>query len=226
MIGLIQSAEYYASLNTGPVLDQLYGTGQFFWAPSMFLLDNHNRYRVRNTYSERSGERYELEPADLTTEFDQPGEISHTLGIRSDERALVTGAKIRPVILLSKTASRWSDGRRRSDDCYLVAPVYSFGRDETRASYSPAFIERVKGYMYWQLFYLPPGANGRIREGFVRLDRIQAIHSDLMRHMPMMLGENAMGVLLDWVRVYLGEDLYAVNDLLFDYREDAVRQLS
>ncbi len=226
MIGLIQSAEYYTSLNTGPVLDQLYGTGQFFWAPSMFLLDNHNRYRVRNTYSERSGERYELEPADLRTEFDQPGEISHTLGIRSDERALVTGAKRRPVILLSKTASRWSDGHRRSDDCYLMAPVYSFGGDETRASYSPAFIERVKGYIYWQLFYLPPGANGRIREGFVRLDRIQAIHSDLMRHMPVMLGENAMGVLRDWVRVYLGEDLYTVNDLLFDYREDAVRQLS
>ena len=226
MIGLIQSAEYYTSLNTGPVLDQLYGTGQFFWAPSMFLLDNHNRYRVRNTYSERSGERYELEPADLRTVFDQPGEISRTLGIRADERALVTGVKRRPVILLSKTASRWSDGRRPSDDCYLVAPVYSFGGDETRASYSPAFIERVKGYMYWQLFYLPPGANGRIKEGFARLDRIQAIHSDLMRHMPVMLGENAMGVLHDWVRVYLGENLYTVNDLLFDYREDAVRQLS
>ena len=226
MIGLIKSEEYYTSLNAGPLLNQLYGTGQFFWAPSMFLLDNHNRYRVRNTYSERGGERYELEPADLTTEFDQPGEISHTLGIRADERALVTGAKRRPVILLSKTASGWSDGRRRSDDCYLVAPVYSFGGDETRASYSPVFIERVKGYMYWQLFYLPPGANGRIREGFVRLDRIQAIHRDLMRQMPVMLGEYAMEVLRDWLRVYLDEDLYTVNDLLFDYREDAVRQLS
>ena len=226
MIGLIQPAEYYTPLNTGQVLNQLYGTGQFFWAPSMFLLDNRNRYRVRNTYSERTGERYELEPADLRTEFDQAGEISHTLGIRSDERALVIGAKRRPVILLSRTASRWSDGRRRSDDCYLVAPVYSFGRDETRASYSPEFIDRVKGYMYWQLFYLPPGANGRIREGFVRLDRIQAIHRDLIRHLRVMLGEDVMGVLRDWVRVYLGEDLHTVNDLLFDYREDAVRQLS
>ena len=74
--------------------------------------------------------------------------------------------------------------------------------------------------------YLPPGANGRIREGFVRLDRIQAIPSDLMRHMPVMLGEDVMGVLRDWVRVYLGEDLHTVNDLLFAYREDAVRQLS
>ena len=69
--------------------------------------------------------------------------------------------------------------------------------------------------MYWQFFYLPTGANVRIREGFVRLDRIQAIHRDLMRHMPVILRENAMGVLRDWVQVYLGEDLYAVNDLLF-----------
>ena len=226
MIGLIQPAEYYTSLNTGPVLNQLYGIGQFFWAPSMFLLDNRNRYRVRNTYSEGSGEQFELEQADLRTEFDQPGVMSHTLRIRSDERALVTGAKRRPVVLLSRSASGWSDDRRRSDDCYLVAPVYSFGRDDTRTSYSPAFIERVKGYMYWQLFYLPPGANGRIREGFVRLDRIQAIHSELMRQMPVMLGEYSMGVLGDWVRVYLGEDLHTVNDLLFDYREDAIRQLS
>ena len=81
--------------------------------------------------------------------------MSHTLGIRSDERALVVGAKRRPVILLSKAAATWSDGRRRNDDCYLVAPVYSFSGDETRASYSAPFIDQVKGYMYWQLFYLP-----------------------------------------------------------------------
>ena len=41
LIGPIQPAEYYIPLNTGPLLEQLYGTGQFFWAPSMFLLDNH-----------------------------------------------------------------------------------------------------------------------------------------------------------------------------------------
>ena len=82
--------------------------------------------------------------------------MSHTLGIRSDERALVVDAKRRPVILLSKAAATWSDGHRRNDDCYLVAPVYSFSGDETRASYSAPFIDRVKGYMYWQLFYLPP----------------------------------------------------------------------
>ena len=35
--------------------------------------------------------------------------------------------------------------------------------------------------MYWQLLYLPPSANGRVREGFVRLDRIQVFHREIMR---------------------------------------------
>ena len=192
----------------------------------MFLLDNSQRYLVRSTYSESTGERHETQRADLRTEFDHPGDISHTLGIRSDERALVVGTKRRPVILLSKAASTWSDGRRRSDECYLVAPVYSFSGDETRASYSTEFIDRVKGYMYWQLFYLPPGSNGRVRDGFVRLDRIQAVHRELMRQMPVMLSEDVLGLLRDWVRVYLGEDLKEVNDMLFDYRQEAIRQLS
>jgi hypothetical protein len=226
LIEFLGSGGYYTSLSPGTVLDQFYQIGQFFWAPSLFLLDNRRRYLVRTTYSENTGEQYRLEPTDLQTEFDQLGGISHALGIRSDERALVVGAKRRPVILMSRAASTWSDGRRRSDDCYLVAPVYSFSGDETRASYSTEFIDRVKGYMYWQLFYLPPSGNGRVREGFVRLDRIQAVHRELMGQMPVMLSEDVLGLLRDWVRVYLGEDLYTVNDLLFDYREDAVRQLS
>ena len=226
MIGLLRADEYYTPLRPGVILNQLYEIGQFFWAPSMFLLDNHRRYLIRNTYSESTGEQYALEPSDLRTEFDQPRELSHTLGIRSDERALIVGAKRRPVILLSKAATTWSDGRRRYDDCYLVVPVYSFRGDETRESYSTPFIDHVKGYMYWQLFYLPPSPNGRIRDGFARMDRIQAVQKELLRQMPVMLSEDALELLRDWLRVYLGEDLQAVNDMLFDYRKEAIRQLS
>ena len=225
MIGLLGANEYYASLNRGHLLDQLYGIGQFFWAPSLFLLDKR-QHVVRSTYTETSGEQYGLEQTDLVTEFDQAGTISHALGVRSDERALVVGAKRRPVILLSKSPATWSDNRRRSDDCYLVAPVYSFSGDDTRASYTQEFIERVKGYMYWQLFYLPAGGNGRIRESFVRLDRIQAVRKELLRQITVILQEDALGLLRDWLRVYLGEDLRTVNDLLFDYRQEAIKQLS
>ena len=80
--------------------------------------------------------------------------------------------------------------------------------------------------MYSQLFYLPAGANGRIRESFVRLDRIQAVQKELIQQMPVMLNRYVLGVLRDWVKVYMGEDLETVNDLIFDYRKEAIKQLS
>ena len=226
MIGLLRPDEYYTSLGRGNLLNQLFQIGQFFWSPSLFLLDNHRCHAVKSTYSESAGDQFRLDPVDLRTEFNQPGDISHSLGIRTDDRALVVGAKRRPVIILSQTAARWSDGSRRQDDCYLVAPVYSFRGDETRASYSQEFIERVKGYMYWQLFYLPQSGNRYVRESFVRLDRIQAVHRELLDHMPIMLSGDGLGLLRDWIWVYMGEDLQGVNDMLFDYRQDAVRQLT
>ena len=230
MIGVLRPDEYYTPLGQGTLSSQLYEIGQFFWAPSLFLLDNNRRQAVKSSYSEGSGEQFRLDPVDLRTEFNQPGDIIHPLGIRTDERSLVIGAKRRPVIVLSQAAERWSDAQRRQDDCYLVAPVYTFSGDDTRVSYSPAFIDRVKGYVYWQFFYLPPrgntGGNGRIRESFVRLDRIQVVHKDLLDHRPVRLSDQVMALLREWIRVYMGENLQDVNDILFDYREDATRQLS
>ena len=160
MIGLLRPDEYYTPLGQGTLSSQLYEIGQFFWAPSLFLLDNNRRQAVKSSYSEGSGEQFRLDPVDLPTEFNQPGDISHPLGIRTDERALVIGAKRRPVIVLSQAAAMWSDAPAAGqNDCYLVAPVYTFSGDDTRASYSPAFIDRVKGYVYWQFFYLPARGN-------------------------------------------------------------------
>ena len=226
MIGLLEPEEYYETLRQGSLRTQTNWIGQFFRAPSLFLLNNNRRQAVKSTYSEGAGDQFRLDPVDLRTEFNQPGEISHPLGIRTDERALVVGAKRRPVIIISQAAVGWSDGRRRHDDSYLVAPVYSFEGDDTKLSYSQTFIDRVKAYMYWQLFYLPPGGNRRIREGFVRLDRIQAVHRELLEHMPIRLSEAVVGLLRDWVRVYMGENLQEVNGFLLEYRQNAVRQMS
>ena len=226
MIGLLSADEYYTRLQAGPVLNQLYNIGQFFWAPSLFLVGERQPYLVRSNYSETQGDyQYRIDPMRQTGEFDNPQEPNHTLGIRSDERAVIVGAKRRPIILISRSASGWRDGSRRADDCYLVAPVYSFGGDDTRLSYSQDFIERVKGYVYWQLFYLPESADGRVREGFIRLDRIQAIHRNLLEHMPWVLGDHVRDLLQSWIRVYLGEELDAVDGLLFDYREQAITDL-
>ena len=226
MIGLLDASEYYTRLASGPFLRGLYQIGQWFWAPSLFLLNNRAAFAIRSTYSEtRSDYEYRIEKTDLLTEFEGPQQPNHPLGIRSDERALVVGAKRRPVILISRSVGQWQDSTRTSDDCYLVAPVYSFSRDETKRSYSTQFIERVKGYVYQQLFYLPAGANGRIREGFVRLDRIHAVPKDLMEHMTLMLSDDAKELLQHWIRSYFGDNIAEVNDVLFQYRQQALKSL-
>ena len=226
MIGLLRASEYYTRLASGPLLKGLCQIGQWFWTPSLFLLNNRSAFVVRSTYSETCRDyKYRIEKTDLLTEFEGPQQPNYTLGIHSDQRPLVVGAKRRPVILISRSARQWRDSTRTSDDCYLVAPVYSFAGDETKTSYSTQFIERVKGYVYRQLFYLPAGANGRIREGFVRLDRIHAVPKELMEHMPLMLSDDAKELLQHWIRFYLGENLDEVNDVLFQYRQQALESL-
>ena len=226
MIGLLSPDEYYDAPEQGSINNQIQRIGQLLWAPSLYLLDNHRRQTVRSSYTEDGSEQFRLELADLRTEFNQQGEISHSLGLRRDDRALVIRAKRRPVIIISQPIAMWIDGRRQQEDSYLVAPVYSFEGDDTKLSYSQTFIDRVKAYMYWQLFYLPRDGRRRIREGFVRLDRIQAVHRELLDHMPIRLSDAVIELLRHWIRVYMGERLQEVNSFLLEYRQNAVRQLS
>ena len=208
MIGVLSADEYYTRMRQGPVLAQLYEIGQFFRAPSLFLFGEPRPLLVRSSYSRAIADyEYRIEQMRQPGEFDTPQEPNVTLGTRSDERAVIVRAKNRPVILMSKPVVRQRDSGRRQDECFLVAPMYSFGGDETKLAYSQAFVERVKGYVYWQLFYLPEGGGSRIREGFVRLDRIQVVHKDLLEHMPVMLSDDTQLLLRDWIRVYLGEEV-------------------
>lgn len=225
MIGLLSADEYYIQMQRSPILNQLYRIGQFFWAPSLFLFGEHQQYLLRSDYIQsRSAYEYRVEPV-RQSEFDNPGTLNPVLGIRSDERAVIVRAKRRPVILISRVGTGRADSTRAQDDCFLVAPVYSFGGDETKQTYSPAFIERVKAYEYWHLFYLPAYNPAQIRESFVRLDRIQAIHKNLLEHRPVMLSDVVQDLLQSWTRVYLGEELDAVDDMLSAYRQQAIAGL-
>ena len=225
MIGLVQPGEYYTRMQRGPILNQLYQIGQFFSVPSLYLFDERQSFLLKSRYNQVINDyQYQVDPF-RRSEFDNDGEPDHTLGISSNERAIIVKAKKRPVIIISNTATMWTDSRRRQDDSFLVAPVYSFGGDETKLSYSQAFIERVKAYEYWQLFYLPEHTPARVRESFVRLDRIQAVHKNLLEHIPLMLSDVAQDLLLSWIRVYLGENLEDVNDLLADYRNQAIANI-
>ena len=181
---------------------------------------------LRSAYIQnRSAYEYHVEPI-RQNEFDSPRTLNPVLGIQSDERAVIVKAKRRPVILISRVGTGRADSTRTQDECYLVAPVYSFAGDETRLSYSQTFIERVKAYEYWHLFYLPEYAPARIRESFVRLDRIQAIHKSLLEQMPVMLSDDVQNLLRSWIRVFLGEEPDAVDDTLAAYRQQAIAALS
>ena len=212
-------------MQRGPNLSQSYRIGQFFWAPSLFLFGERQPYLLRSDYIEsRRDYHYRVEPF-RQSEFNSPGTINHTLRIRPDERPLIIGAKRRPVIIISRDASMWTDSHRKQEDCFLVAPVYSFGGNEAKLPYSRNFIERVKAYEYWQFFYLPALTTARIREGFVSFDRIQAVHKSLLQHIPLMLSDDIQGLLQSWIRVYLGEELSDVDSLLAAYRTQAIANL-
>lgn len=219
---LLSPDQYYSKLQSGPILEQIYEPGQFFWAPALYLFGQNPVRLVKGKYDGNSQKwQYHIE-AIADKEFETPDEPVKPLGISSTERAAIVRCKLRPVILLSKHSDKWKDVKRAYDDAYLIAPVYTFEGDDTKASYSPAFIERVKAYVYNVFFYLPPSVSPHVKESFVRLDRLQVIHRDQLRHKPLALSSDALWLLQSWISYFLGAPLDSVNDVLFDYREMAI----
>jgi len=222
---LLPADEYYAKLKAGPILEQLYQPGQFFWAPALFLYGEKPVHLVKGKYDKAVGRyRYRIEKMS-DSEFERPEEPLVPLRLESDQRAAIVASKLRPVILLSEHPRKWKDGRRVYDDAYLIAPVYSFRGGDGKEDYSSAFVERVKGFVYNTFFYLPQSVSPRFLEGFARFDRMQIIHQDQLRHMPIMLTEDALWLLRSWLWCFLGAGLDRVNDVLYDYREEAIRVL-
>lgn len=222
---LLPADQYYIKLKAGPILEQLYHPGKFFWAPALFLYGKKPIHLIKGRYDRTSGQyHYRIEQMS-DTEFQRREEPLIPLRVESDQRAAVVRCKLRPVILLSQHVEKWKDGKRMHEEAYLVAPVYSFRGDDGKEEYSPAFIERVKAYTYNTFFYLPPSTSPNVLEGFVRFDRLQAIHKDQLQHMAVMLTDDAVWLIQSWLWHYLGADLDRVNDVLFDYREEAMRAL-
>ena len=73
------------------------------------------------------------------------------------------------------------------------------------------------------MYYLPESS--QIREGYVGLDRIQSVRKDLLEPKPVKLTKDVLYLFRGWLRFYQGEDLLAVNDLLFINRERQIGAL-
>ena len=220
----MDSDGYYETVRSGPYLNSWYKWGQFCWAPSFYLLEQRYERLVRTNYDERSGATYHLDKIDWSKDFDTDSTPDIELGVRYKDKLLVVRAKYRPVIIISSPISKFrNEDKRVTDECYLVAPVYSLGGDDEKTPYSPEFVDRLKAYAYPQFFYLPAGA--RLKEGFVRFDRIQVFRKDLLKQWPMLLKDGAGRILRDWLQVYQGAELEEVDNTLFMYRTEYMELL-
>ena len=227
MIELVST--YYQALSG--MYRQWYQPGQFFEAPALFLISEKPmpvlsaKYDPRtNTYS------YAVEMTDAEG-FKEEQMPVQPLELRSNERLALVKCKMRPVIIVSRAADSWKDKQRRSDECFLVAPVYSFEGDTEKVVYSPTFIERVKAYAYNTFFYLPPSTNPFVKESFARFDRIQVIHKSWLQHKPIKMTLDALECLQAWLYCYLTWDpseaaaVSKMCDLVLEYREEKLKAL-
>ena len=230
----------FYTLAAGPIAQHLYEPGQFFDAPATYLLDQRPMYIVRARYNEGTGDHnYWVTQADLDS-FKERHEPVKTLNLRSSDRGAIVGCKIRPVVLVSAATDRWSYGARSHDECYVVAPVYSFAGADEKDPYPEDFIRRVQAYAYNTYFYLPERASApRFDEGFVRFDRLQVVHKKWLLHKKLSLGVEATECMLVWLSLYIansvsspmcGEDIRAnclpkLAKFIMEYRADRMRRL-
>jgi hypothetical protein len=139
------------------------------------------------------------------------------LGLAQREALIVRKAKCRRVVLLSCPPANWQSSGTRSENVYLVAPIYSF-----RAQDGDDHRSRVKAYAYNTLFWLPGDDNFGMREGCVRLDRVQPVNAALLESKPIKLIHPASDALIAWYGAYLTN---RIPQRIGEYRTAALAEL-
>ena len=140
----------------------------------------------------------------------------HELRLQNDEALLVDRAKRRPVVVMSQRNEYWAMGGARLSERGLVClPMYSFQRDD-----SQEFRDRVRAQEYPWWLHLPDYRS--LREGFARIDRLQTIEELQLQPTQYALTESALWFASEWLRYYLTGE---IDELLFGYREETVRNL-
>jgi hypothetical protein len=222
--------KYYLQLSG--IYQKWYQPGQLFDAPSLYLITDKPMPVLSAKYDAKANNySYEIVTCDASG-FNTPQVPIQTLKVKSDERVTLVRCKMRPVIVLSQAADCWKDGKHQGDDCFLVAPVYSFTGGQARIGYSPDFVERVKSYVYNTFFYLPGSSSPFFKEGFVRFDRIQVVHKPWLQHKTVKLEGEVLECLYAWLYCYLvwGAiknviDLPPMCTLMLDYRDEKMKAL-
>ena len=161
---------------------------------------------------ERSGYRIVEEPADIFNHAP-----IHETRLRRDEEILAIRAKRRPVVVAGLPAAWERGGGRLRERSVICLPVYSFQPND-----SAEFRARVNALEYPAWIPFPTDDALGVREGFIRLDRMQAIERRQLDPMRLALTEPAKQVVSEWTRYHLTGQ---IDPIMLEMRADLVSRL-
>jgi len=142
----------------------------------------------------------------------------HELHLASDEEFLVLKAKRRLLLVISQGAGDWPlGGARLRESGYVCLPLYSFHDDDP-----PDLRIRVKAHEYPWWVCLPENAIPRLKEGFIRLDRMQVVEKRLLEPRTVALTDDALFLVSEWLRYYLTGE---IDPLFLEYRSELLSQI-
>ncbi len=143
----------------------------------------------------------------------------HELNLQSDEEFLVIKAKRRPLLVVSEGPDPWSAGGGRArDHVRLCAPLHSFHDDDP-----PELRARVEALEYPWWVHLPPDSVLQMREGFLRLDRLQVVVNRLLEPMTKALTAGALYLVSEWLRYHVTGE---IESLFAEYRTAMLESLA
>lgn len=101
---------------------------------------------------------------------------------------------------------------------YVCLPLYTFHVEDL-----PEFRARVKVLKYPWWIHLPEDSILRMREGFIRLDRLQVVEEGLLQPIRVALTEWALLLVSEWLRYYLTGE---IEPLFLEDRQEMIKELA
>jgi len=202
--------------------------GQFFWTVIPFLeklpwiLDAQRADPTEHRIIQ--GEVRAVNPTDFRPKSRLPIKV---LQLRETEEFLVQRSKKRLAVVVAGEWTVFDDVaallRQRGqhhlqESSVIVAPLYGVESPEHSGGFPPMMTAKIQSLQYRQFFHCP--RNGSIREGVLRLDRLQAVrpHHLSLEPIQIALHPEALAVLLTMIRGLFGappdETFIALRDIL------------
>ncbi len=181
--------------------------GQFFWTHAYYPHENLELWRPvpdPNEATKSYAGHFQLQPAGRDA-FNR-GFPLYTPALKTDEEFLVVRAKVRPVLLIqpeipiADVDNRGYRGKVHRRRC-TVAQVFGLAEPATgHASFSPAFVERVRRMEYPQLMFLPKKPGLFNVDSIMRMDELQSVFIPHLKATKFALADEVSSILCDQIQ--------------------------